>query len=254
MPDFTRPSSPPHFPGTHRESARSACASAAGHEIKSSESLKRHMMDYFLFCILSYGLVSAVWIKIAGVYSMTAWALVSLLSGLLLSTMAVLLAAVIQNIHPKMKILGGVLLPFALASQIYFLIKLAPTVLTDYATGVLVLFSLAASLWSIPVYFTGLDKEKNKLIGRKIVKYFILSAFLFYVPTLFLGRYYKQQIDKIFAAGSVNVAGGLNSAQIEKMIDATLRQANMIHLLLTLFVVILFFFLYRKVKVSVENQ
>jgi hypothetical protein len=223
-------------------------------EMRTSESLKRQMKDYFLFCILSYGLVSVVWIKIAGVYSLTAWALVSLLSGLLLSTMAVLLAAVIQNVHPKMKILGGILLPFALASQIYFLIKLAPTVLTEYATGVLVLFSLVASLWSIPIYFTGLDKEKNKLVGKKITIYFILSALSFYVPTLFVGRYYRHQVDKIFAAGSVNVAGGLNSTEIEKMIDVTLRQANMIHLLLTLFVVLLFFFLYRKVKVSVENQ
>jgi hypothetical protein len=74
------------------------------------------------------------------------------------------------------------------------------------------------------------------------------------VPTLFLGRYYKHQVDKIFAIAPVNVAGGLNSTEIEKMIDVTLRQANMIHLLLTLFVVLLFFFLYRKVKVSVENQ
>jgi len=223
-------------------------------EMSISESLKRQMRDYFLFCILSDALVSVMWIKIAGVYSITAWALISLLSGLLLSTMAVLLAAVIQNFHPKMKLLGGVLLPIALAAQIYFVTKLAPTVLTEYATAVLVLFSLAASLWSILIYFTGLDNEKNKLIGKKIPVYFILSVVLFYVPTLFLGRYYKHQVDKIFAIPPVNVAGGLNSTEIEKMIDVTLRQANMIHLLLTLFVVLLFFFLYRKVKVSVENQ
>jgi hypothetical protein len=168
--------------------------------------------------------------------------------------MGVLLAVVIQNIQPKIKIISGVLLLLALASQIYFITQLASTILTEYASAVLVLFSLAASLWSILIYFTGLDNEKNKLIGKKIPIYFILSAVLFYVPTLLLGKYYKHQVDKIFAAGSVNLAGGLNSTQIERMIDATLRQANMVHLLLTLFVIILFFFLYRKVKVSVENQ
>ncbi len=222
--------------------------------MSTSESFKRQIRDYFLFCILSYGLVSVVWLKIAGAYSITAWALISLLSKLLLSTMGVLLAAMIRNIHPKMKIIGGVLLPLALAAQIYFLIELAPTVLTEYATRILVLFSLAASLWSILIYFTGLDNEKNKLIGKKIPIYFILLAILFYVPTLILGRYYKHQVDKIIATGSLNAAGGLNSTQIGKMIDATLRQANMVHLLLTLFMVILLFFLYRKVKVSVENQ
>lgn len=222
--------------------------------MSSFELLKRQMKDYFLFCVLSYTLVSVVWIKIAGVYTITAWTSIGLLSNLVLSTIGVFLGVVIQNVHARMKIPGRILLSIAAVFQLYFLIKLASIALTEYAAGVLALFSLGASLWSILISFTGLDIEKNKVVGKKIPIYFILSAVLFYVPTLLLGKHYKQEIDKIFASGSLNVAGGLNSVQIEKMIDATLRQANMLHALLTLFVVVLFFFLYRKVKDSAERS
>ena len=218
------------------------------------ESLKRHVVEYFLFYILLYGLTLPAWLQLVFLSSYKNIRNILSLPIIFVSVVFVFLFAILKHEQTRIKLFSGPLLLCCLILQLFYIIKFYSIILSSYILAALVVISIVMSVWSVLVYFYGLDKERNKFIGKEIMNYFLLSAVLFYVPTVLLGRYYKRQINKILAAGSVNVDGGLNYDQIVMMIDAKIGQASLLQLFLTAFVAILFFFFYRKVKNSYEHQ
>ena len=220
-------------------------------------SLRRHVFEYYLFYVLAYGLVLPIWLKLAVMFSSKnideSFSLLFFIMGGLL----IPVAGGLKHYRPKLKIIDRALLAAGLLIEVVFLVKLFKPALSHVAVALPLSISLAVSTWWTVVYFldlSNLDKGRNYLIGKEVLKYFILCALLLYVPSMMLGKYYRHQVDAILAAGSVNVAGGLDSKQIEKMIDEKMWQARGLLSILIIFILILLFYFYRRVKNRIEGN
>lgn len=219
-----------------------------------SESIKRHLSEYYLFYVLAYGLVLPAWFNLL---SLLLYKHMSLGLSFLLITIGVTLAFAaggLRHYQPKLKVVHGALLGVGILLQVVSLAKLFGPALSDIGVALPVAISVAVSLWWIVIYFvdlSDLNREKNKLIGGRVLKYFVLCAVLLYAPSLLLNRYYSKQIKAIFPAGSVHLSGGLDYVQIEKIMDETVWKAKGLISLLTVFILILLFYFYRRAKNSV---
>jgi len=219
-------------------------------------SLRRHVLEYYLFYVLAYGLVLPIWLQLAVMFlsKNDDESFPSLF--LIMGSILILVAGGLKHYQPKLQIIDRMLLAVGLLIEVVFLVKLFKPALSHVVVALPLSISLAVSTWWTVVYFldlSNLDKGKNNLIGKEVIKYFILCAVLLYVPSMLLGEYYKHQVDAILAVGSVNVAGGLDYTQIEKMIDEKMWQARGLVSILIISILILLFYFYRRVKNSIEE-
>jgi len=217
---------------------------------KYFESLKRMVIDYYLFCVLTYALTAIVWYKFATWFSYKEIGNTLLLPRLFLVVLLVVFGAVVKQRQPKLAVVAWLLQVAGVLLQAALIIKLSGAILTNYIVAVMVLLSIIVSGWSILVNLNGLNSERNKLLGGKILKYFILTALTFVFAVFLLGRYYGQKVAAIVSSGSLYVQGGLNAEMMGQMIDAKMWQANLLLSVLTVIAASLFLIFYRREKKS----
>lgn len=214
------------------------------------ESVKRDASEYYLFCILSYALIAPIWYKYATWFSYEHVNEALLMPRLICFVLLVAFGAILKHRQPKLKIVAWFLISLGGLLQVVLMIRLYATALTNYVVGAVVLLSIAVSIWSILVGLNSLDFERNKRLGRKILKYFILTAAIFFVAVSLIGRYYGGKINEIVSSGSLYVPGGLNAEQMARMMDVKIWQANLLLSILTIAAVSWFFIFYKRVKQS----
>jgi hypothetical protein len=214
------------------------------------ESLKRAAVEYYLFCVLTYVLIASVWYKYATWFSYKDVSNTLLLPILFLVVLLIVFGAVLKERKPKLTVIAWLLQMLGVFLQTLLIIKLYGAILTNYIFGAIVLMSIIVSVWSILANLNGLNAENNKLLGKKIMKHFLLTAITFVIAVFLMGEYFGRKVADIVSSGSLYVQGGLNSEMMERMIDAKIWQANLLLSLLTVITTGLFFVFYRRVKNS----
>jgi hypothetical protein len=212
--------------------------------------LKLHIVEYYLFYILAYVLVTPIWLNVMASFLYKNINLIPLMLSVYMGTTLILGAGGIKHYYPNLKFLSKVLFTIGLLVQAIFLIKLVEPALHSITVTLALSMSLMLAILWIVIYvidLSSLDKEKNRLIGKNVFRYFIFCVVLLYAPVVLLSKYYSNQINKILSKGSLNVAGSSDSTQIEKMIDEKIWQAQEFTLLLMILVLLLFSYFYRRV-------
>ena len=212
------------------------------------ESLKRTAIDYYLFCVLTYALTATVWYKFATWFSYKEISNTLLLPRLFLVVLLVVFGAVVKQRQPKLAVVAWLLQVSGVILQAVLIIKLSGAILANYIVAVMVSLSIIVSGWSILVNLNGLNSKRNKLLGGKILKYFILTALTFVFAVFLLAKYYGQKVAVIVSSGSLYGQGGLNAEMMEQMIDAKVWQANLLLSVFTVIAASLFLIFYRREK------
>ena len=215
------------------------------------QSLKRHLLEYYLFYILAYALALPIWLELVRMFLTKNIDVAFSLIVFILGSMVILAAGILKHNFPKLSLLSKILLFVGLGVEVIFLSQLLKPLLSETAVAVPGLVSMAVSVWWIVIYcldLSGINRERNRLLGKKMLRYLIVTAALLYIPFIMLSRYYRRQIDAVVAAGSVNVPGGMDYRQIEMMMDEKLWQAKALVSLLIILALIVFFCFYRRVK------
>ncbi len=221
------------------------------------KSLKRHVVEHYLFYILAYVLVSPMWLKLIVVFLYKNMNVVPLLFLFNAGALLIFIAAGFKHYRSKLKVFAGILFVAGLLIECIVMAQLFVPAFSQAAIALPLLISSAMSGWWVIIYFldlSGMDREKSKLLGKQVLKYFILCAVLLYGSSALLSGYYRRQIEAILAADSVNVAGGLDSTQIEIMMDEKMWQVVLLGFLQFIVIIILFFYFYNRVKTIVENR
>jgi hypothetical protein len=221
--------------------------------------VKQQAQKYFPFYLLSLSLFLPIWLQLLGLTFYRNRFIVVSLGFYYIGIMFISLAATLKHFKPKFKISNKLLLFVGLCIQTLCLFVLYASASSTLVLDVLifVFVSLLISAWWLMMYFVDLadlDIEKARLIGKKITRYFILCAVLLYVPSMLLGRYFKHQAATILATGSSKVMGALDYLQAEKMLDNIMWQATGLELFLTIFILCLFFYFYKRERNAIENQ
>jgi hypothetical protein len=222
---------------------------------RSLKSLERHVIGYHLFYLLAYVLVMPVWLKLTSLLLYKNMTVAPLL--LLFNVgMFLIFVAIIKHYRSNLRTLARISLVVGLLIEVIALVQLLVPTLSHPAVALPMLISLVMSIWWTVVYFldlSSINREQSKLLGKQVLRYFILCAVLLYGSSAVLGVYYRRQIDAILAAGSVNVAGGLDSTQIESMMDARIWQAALLDFVQLIVIVVVFLYFYKRARTIVEK-
>ena len=213
-------------------------------------SLKKHIAEYFLFYLLVYGLFNPLWIRLLPIlflknlivfnfknndlnFNNIYFLLAAHVSGLL-----TVVAATIKRRSPKFKNVHRILFGVGLLIQSFFFAELLAPALSDATVALAVfIYLVPAILWTAIYLLAPLNfnKEKNRILGKKLLKYVVLCGTLLYVASSFWAKYYSNQVKEIIENEKVWQAVGWL-------------------FLIQTFVLTLFFYFYRRIIVNIKNS
>lgn len=216
-----------------------------------SESLKRHISEYYLLYLFEYALVFPLWLNLLPSFVFKHIYTAPFLLYFNLTSLLIVLAGCLKNRRPASRIPDRAILLVAVVLHLAILITLLLAAVSFRDFALPLIFSSAISIWWIVIYFTdspAASLKNNKDIGRKIIKYYVLCALLLYVPFMLLGKYFKGKINLIAGQDSAEFFKDLNYKQLEKMLDQTMLQYIGTAFLLAAIVTILFLYFFKRVK------
>lgn len=222
---------------------------------KILERAKQHIAEYYVFYALTCALVAPTWFRLTAMllYKHADQAL--LLQMFTIGIALILIAAAIRHNLRQWRMAARILLGAGMLISIIYSARLLEPARSHAPVALLLIISVAVTVGAVAVYVIDLprmSRERNALIGKIVLKYFVLCAVLLYLASGLLSRYYRHQLDAILNGGSMQGASGAQYGQLAITLDATMRQAIALQSLLCLLAVMLFLCFFVKAKNMAE--
>jgi hypothetical protein len=222
-----------------------------------SVSFKRHVIEYQWFYILACAFIGPAWVKFmffpamaAGYFSEN----MEILPFFVYFTVGYVLVFFAGSLQFQWKLSAKIVLGIGLVMEAVTLSKLIAPARGHAVVALPLLISLAMSMWWVVVYFLNLssgamDREKNKRIVRRVMKYFVLCAVLLYGTLwMLMEGYFRRSIEAIYSAGNID------SVQKSRSMIEQLWHMELSVIFLLVIITALFFNLYRRTKAGIETQ
>lgn len=220
--------------------------------------LKQYASQYYFYYTMAFVVLLPIWLQLLGISLYRDINAIISFVFMFLGIMLVSLAATFRHLKPQFKISKRLLLFVGLSVQLLCLFMIYKTVPIYYVLNVFVLVSILMSTFWLVMYFIDLpelDIEKTRLIGKKVIKYLVLSVLLLYGFNFIVGRYYSQIIFKIIELPIKPefVGSKMHYAEIESQLHSKLLEARLLILFITIISLVLFFVFYKKVTKEVNQ-
>lgn len=211
-------------------------------------------LNYYIYCISLYILIAIGWEKYAQWLSYDNAGSVVRFNGLYMGVLIMMLAATLKQWKPKLHAFSWLVLLVGLLLEVNFIFTHYNSIFSNYAIGMVVFVSVVVSCWALIAFINGVNINVNKLLGRKMAKYYFVITLIFYFAVLEVGKYYANSIKRIASSGSLFVDGGLSYNQMATMINDKVNEAYLALSLVTILMMSIFFVIYKRILGKLEDS
>ncbi len=220
-------------------------------------ALKNHLCEYYLFHILALTLMLPIWLEFVRLTLLRnatgALAVISFALGIMLTVAA----AGLKHGVAKWKVFTRILLIAGLGVEAVCGFQLLTMPMVDLTVAILGFLSLAVATWWVIIYCVDLsarNKDQDRLIARKMLKYYVLSAGILYLPYVPLARHYRGQIAKFADRHSTMNALAEVGADLLGVVDGILWQMEAWLILLSICALTTLLYSFKRTKDRVKAE